>query len=355
MGRPSTLATSMLIRLGEVANRTFVLPLLIFYPTSRCNSRCVTCDWWRHGGADDLTIEEIEHVAAALPALGTRIVAFSGGEPLLRPEVFQAAGAFRARGMRLQLLTSGVLLERFAPKVAMAFERVTISLDATTESLYEEVRGIAALAAVERGVTSLRRLAPQVPVTGRATLHRANFRELPRLIEHAKLMALDGISFLAADTSSTAFGRDQPPGSPLLRLGRAEIAEFEALVEATIARYRDDFESGFVIGSPDTLRRLPKYYAALDSEAAGLSAAPIPFPPVACNAPWVSVVLEADGSVRPCFFHEAIGNVRRDGLASIVAENLRAFRRELDVSTNAVCRRCVCSLRTGWRSAPWRS
>ena len=83
-----------------MTNRTFVLPLLIFYPTSRCNSRCVSCDWWKQSGADDLTLDEIARLAAALPALGTRMVVFSGGEPLLRPEVFDAAQLFRERGHR---------------------------------------------------------------------------------------------------------------------------------------------------------------------------------------------------------------------------------------------------------------
>ena len=53
-----------------------------------------------------------KRVADALPALGTRLVLFSGGEPLLRPEVFEAAAMFRAHGIALHLLTSGVLLER---------------------------------------------------------------------------------------------------------------------------------------------------------------------------------------------------------------------------------------------------
>src|SRR5881392_1710486 len=99
----STLATATLVRLGEVTNRTFVLPLLIFYPTGRCNSRCVSCDWWKQSGADDLALDEIASLAAALPALGTRMVVFSGGEPLLRPEVFEAARLFRDRGLVLHL------------------------------------------------------------------------------------------------------------------------------------------------------------------------------------------------------------------------------------------------------------
>src|SRR4249919_52640 len=110
----SSLATATLVTLGAVTNRTFVLPLLIFYPTGRCNSRCLSCDWWKQSGADDLTLDEIATVADALPPLGTRMVVFSGGEPLLRPEVFDAAQRFRDRGLVLHLLTSGVLLERFA-------------------------------------------------------------------------------------------------------------------------------------------------------------------------------------------------------------------------------------------------
>ena len=344
--RGSALPTALLVRLCEVTNRTFVLPVLIFYPTSRCNSRCVSCDWWKQSGADDLTLAEIEQVAAALPSLGTRVVAFSGGEPLLRPEVFEAAELFRARDVSLHLLTSAVLLDRFAEPVAEHFARVTVSLDATSELLYQSVRGVVALATVGKGVSRLRRLAPCVPVTARATLHRLNFRELPRLIEQAKTMGFDSISFLAADMSSTAFGRERPPDPSRLALDRDELGEFDALVERTIEVYRGDFESGFVTDSAASLRRLPRYYAAFSHGSA--------FPRVACNAPWMSVVVEANGAVRPCFFHEPVGNVRRAPLGSIIEGNLRTFRSGLDVSSNEVCRRCVCSIRTGWRSAPWQ-
>jgi MoaA/NifB/PqqE/SkfB family radical SAM enzyme len=334
----STLATATLVRLGQATNRTFVLPLLIFYPTGRCNSRCVSCDWWKQSGADDLTLDEIAVVAGALPALGTRMVVFSGGEPLLRPEVFTAAALFRAEGMTLHLLTSGVLLERFAERVAQHFSRVIVSLDAATAPLYERIRGVDALATVGRGIARLRTLAPEIPISGRATLHRANFRELPRLIDFARSLKLDRISFLPADVSSLGFGRATTPGPSLngLALDADEVDEFEAIVERTITVYARDFESGFVAESPEKVRRLPRYYAALGGAE--------PFPGVSCNAPWVSVVVEANGSVRPCFFHGSIGNVRQAALGTIVSHNLRAFRESFDVGANPVCVRCVCSL-----------
>jgi MoaA/NifB/PqqE/SkfB family radical SAM enzyme len=224
-----------------MTNRTFVLPLLIFYPTSRCNSRCVSCDWWKASGDGDLSLPEIAEFVDELPALGTEIVLFSGGEPLLRPEVFDAARLFLASGITLHLHTSGVLLERCAPEVARHFSRVIVSLDSATEAGYHAVRGVMALTTVERGVARLRQLAPGVPVTARTTLHRMNFRELPQLIEHAHAMALDGISFLSADMSSSAFGREHPVDRTTLALSRAEIAEFADIVEDVIALKAEDF------------------------------------------------------------------------------------------------------------------
>jgi MoaA/NifB/PqqE/SkfB family radical SAM enzyme len=346
VSRPG-LPSAALVRLGELTNRTLVLPMVIFYPTSRCNSRCLSCDWWRSSGADDLTLLEVGALARALPPLGTKLVVFSGGEPLLRPDLFDAARLFRVRGMMLHLLTSGVLLERCATEVASTFSRVIVSLDAAGESLYHTIRGVAALAVVERGEARLRRIAPDVPVTARATITRLNYRELPRLVEHAKALALDGISFLPADVSSSAFGRDEPPVASRLVPSTDEAIELRAIVEETISTHAADFDSGFIAESPEKLRRLPQYYLALNGSA--------PFPPVSCNAPWVSVVVEADGSVRPCFFHQPIGSIRKSPLDQIVTSQLPAFRRGLDMALDPVCVRCVCSMRTSWRSGPWRS
>src|SRR6187402_2457989 len=106
--------SAVLVKMGEWTNRTIVLPVVVFFPTSRCNSRCLSCDWWKCSGDGDLTMQEIDEVAAALPALGTELVLFSGGEPLLRPEVFEAAAAFARRGIKLHLHTSGILLDRTA-------------------------------------------------------------------------------------------------------------------------------------------------------------------------------------------------------------------------------------------------
>jgi len=56
-------------------------------------------------------------------------------------------------------------------------------------------------------------------------------------------------------------------------------------------------------------------------------------------------VIEADGSVRPCFFHEVIGDIREASLVDIInSDRSISFRKNLDVRTNEICKKCVCSL-----------
>ena len=158
-------------------------------------------------------------------------------------------------------------------------------------------------------------------------------------------MGLDQISFLTADVTSESFGRNlvasSSPTAGLL-LDEAEAAEFERVIEEALVSHGDAFDSGRVAERGDRLRRLAGYYAAQRGRG--------PFPEVRCNAPWASAVVEADGTVRPCFFLPPVGNVRSRGLRSLLDEEMVAFRRTLDVTANPTCQRCVCSLSVGMRS-----
>ena len=77
---------------------------------------------------------------------------------------------------------------------------------------------------------------------------------------------------------------------------RAAWGEFAEILIKLISDHVDDFENGFITESVDKIEDIYHYYAAFY----GLN----PFPYKRCNAPWVSTVVEADGSVRPCFFHD---------------------------------------------------
>ena len=117
------------------------------------------------------------------------------------------------------------------------------------------------------------------------------------------------------------------------------------LVEAVIEKHARDFDARRIAPDPDGLRRLVRYYRAQLGHA--------PFEAPSCNAPWASVLIEADGAVRPCFFHPPVGNLRERPLGELLSDAMPAFRTDLDVRTNPICRRCVCSLKVGLRSKLW--
>ena len=71
-----------------------------------------------------------------------------------------------------------------------------------------------------------------------------------------------------------------------------------------------DFRDRYIAESPEKMRRIVRRF----KEHLG------DFAPVApqCNAPWVSAVVEVDGSVRPCFFHRRIGSVEGMSLEQVM-------------------------------------
>lgn len=329
------------------SHRIHALPVVVLMPHSRCNCRCVMCDIWRaNHDRREISRDDLERHLESFDRLGVRWVVLSGGEPLMHSNLWHLCEVLAARAIRISLLTTGLLLERHAADVVAACDEVIVSLDGPRE-VHDRIRGVPnAFDRLAGGVRALRVSRPGFRVTGRSVLQRLNMEDLGSTIDAAHEAGLDRISFLAADVSSPAFNRATPWTTDRVAdvaPGRGEARAFASQVESVLDRYAADFSSGFVAESPDGMRRIARYFLALHGLAA--------FPPPVCNAPWVSTVIEADGTVRPCFFHAPFGNIHEGPLDAILnAEASVAFRRRLDVGRDEVCRRCVCTLHL----APWQ-
>ncbi|MEO7454785.1 MAG: SPASM domain-containing protein, partial [Gemmatimonadaceae bacterium] len=213
-------------------------------------------------------------------------------------------------------------------------------------AIHDRIRNVpAAFEKLAEGVAAVKRADSRVSVTARCTVHRSNCRELRATVAAARAVGLDRISFLAADVSTDAFNRPSPWSDERVdevALSRDDVTALASELAALERDHADDFASGFIAESPDKLRRrLLQYSAALQGDG--------DFAPNDCNAPWVSTVIEADGTVRPCFFQPPLGNINdAASLRDIInAPDSIAWRRGLDVRRNAICRKCVCTLSLG--------
>lgn len=330
-------------------HRLHALPVLVLMPHSRCNCRCVMCDIWKaNAQRRELDRADLEPHVETMRRLGVSYVALSGGEALMHSNLWALCDLLREAGIRLSLLSTGLLLRRHAAEIIQNVDEVIVSLDGPRD-VHDAIRRVPnAYEKLADGLVALRDLAPGLPISGRSVVQRANFRVLPETIGAAHEIGLDRISFLAVDVETTAFNREEPwdePRADEVSLGREEVEDFRQIVERTLVERRADFDDGFVAESPEKFRRIVQYFAA----RTGDTEPPVP----RCNAPWVSAVIEADGEVRPCFFHPSYGNLREAPLDEILnAPAAVDFRRRLDVRRDPTCRGCVCTLHLNPWSTP---
>jgi MoaA/NifB/PqqE/SkfB family radical SAM enzyme len=316
------------------------LPLLTLYLSERCNSRCVTCDYWRHGKVD-MSLAAVERLLPSLAGLQTEVVLISGGEPLLNPEWMDIARLLRANGLKLLLLTSGLSLAKHARRVTELFDNVTVSLDGTNSATYAAIRGLDAFDKVCEGIRAASHLGAQVNV--RVTVQRANYREMPGFVTLAQQTGAQQVSFLAVDVANPhAFGRltDFTAG---IALQPEDLPVFEQVLTDLEAEHAAAFHSGLIAESPQKLRRLLQYFRAIH----GLAAHPV----VRCNAPEFSAVIDANGHVRPCFFIpgplNATVSTDVDALPSVLnGGQMVGLRESIRAGTRPECATCVCSM---WR------
>jgi MoaA/NifB/PqqE/SkfB family radical SAM enzyme len=329
---------------GAATNRLRSLPILALTVHSACNCKCVMCDIWKaNADGRELSVGALRAHVQGFRRLRVQRVMLTGGEPLLNRSLRTLVDLLAAEGIRVTLVTTGLLIESHADFVARAIDTVVVSLDGPP-AVHDAVRRVpGGFARLARGVSALRAHAPERPrLIARSVVQRLNYACLAETIRAAREAGFDEISFLAADVWSTAFNRPEPWSAERqqqVAVPAGELAELGRAVARAVAAEARAFAEGFVTGGEPGLARIVAYYQAL----AGADE----FPPVRCNAPWVSAVLELDGRVRPCFFHEPYAG--RDGpLDEILnAPDAVAFRRRLDPATDPVCRRCVCSLRLG--------
>lgn len=310
-------------------------------PHSACNCKCVMCDIWKDNkNLKQLTEKDIESLLSSLKKFGTQEVVMSGGEALLNPNFFRFCEILQKEKIKITLLSTGLTLKRNTDEVLKFVNNIIVSLDGN-EDVHDYIRNIpGAYKKLKEAAQHIKSINPSYRITGRTVIHKLNFKHWPSIIESAKEIGLNQISFLPADVSSHAFNREilwNATKQHEILLAKDELEELQTVINKIIEHYKTDFENHFIAESPEKLRKIYFYYAAFYSLNS--------FPYKKCNAPWVSTVIEADGTVRPCFFHNEIGNIRENSLDNILnSERAINFRKTLDMDTNSTCVKCVCYL-----------
>ena len=325
---------------GRVTGRLESLPILALSVHSACNCRCVMCDIWKANSEKrEISSVDLSRHVEDIRALRVQRVMLTGGEPLLHRNLWALCSELRALRIRATLVTTGLLIERHAADVASSVDTVVISLDGPPH-LHDAIRRVkGGFDRIAKGVMALRAQEPAPRMIARTVVQRDNAAAIDAVINAAHRIGFDEISFLAADLSSPAFNRPERWSTSRVAevaVPESALVELELSIDRAVAAAPERFEGGFVAGGRPALDRIVQYYRAV----AGAGA----FPPVHCNAPWVSAVLEPGDVLRPCFFQPAYAFSTAGLEATLNSESAVQFRHGLEVAANDTCRRCVCSL-----------
>jgi Fe-coproporphyrin III synthase len=160
-------------------------PVVIWNLIRRCNLTCKHCYALSadHDYAGELSTAEVFTVMDDLKAFHVPVLILSGGEPLLRPDLFEIAARAKAMRFYVGLSTNGTLIDAaMADRVAAAhFDYVGISLDGIG-AVHDRFRRRAG--AFDASLAAVRHLlAREVKVGLRYTMTALNADELPGLLQ----------------------------------------------------------------------------------------------------------------------------------------------------------------------------
>lgn len=280
------------------------LPILVMMITDKCNLHCKMCGACDYTPGDHgmLTTEEWLRVLDAAARLNTQILSITGGEALLRHDVFEIIRRARALGMAVHLNTNGLLLtdKHIDLLRGAGVDTVSISLESADEAVHDAIRGRGTFARTVKNLRRLRARAPGIRVGINCVVNRGNVAGLLDMLRLAEEHAVQQVKFAPIHTNLQH--KDKPVSDYEDMIFReTDLDELEAAVarlRGALARSPVQSTSNQFFDGMANLYRPPasNFY---------------------CYAGWAIAVVDAQGNVAACFDKPGARNVRDASLDAI--------------------------------------
>lgn len=258
------------IKLSYTLGRPLAGPVFgILHTNYTCNFRCRMCDMpnrdktMKDRGLVEFSTEQMKSLLDDFNALGTPGISFTGGEPLLRHDIFELLGHSKKLGMITHLNTNGFLLEgsRIEAMFNSKVDSLNISLDGASPATHDTRRGCPG--AFDRVVTALSDIVSERQRRGATlrikivtVLDEDNLDEVPAIVELVRSLGADCLEFIPRqEFSSKPERKNQPNAGTLekLRFAVSYIRGVGGIVVENSPEHLGLFESSFK-GEPSPLR-----------------------------------------------------------------------------------------------------
>lgn len=282
--------------------------------TRRCNLNCVHCrssSGIEAKGHPDFSFVEARRVLDDIASYAKPVVVLSGGEPLLRPDVFEIAQYGTGLGLRMCLATNGTLVtQEICDRIKKAgIKMVSLSLDGASAQVHDDFRCQPGAFA---GTLNAARLFRENSISFliNSSFTKRNQEEIPKIYHLAKeLGATAWYMFMIVPTGRGEDIMDEliaPEDYEKLLIWHYEMekGEKDILVRPTCAPnyYRVVLQQAKEKG--DDYERRTLQFSTGGSKG--------------CLAGQLISLIDVDGNVLPCsYFPMAAGNIREKSFKDI--------------------------------------
>ena len=197
----------------HTGNKETSLRLVAWETTRNCNLSCKHCRASATKGpyTGELDTQASISLLDQIAELGKPIVILTGGEPLLRPDIFELANYGTNKGLRMVMAPNGTLITKSNAKqmADSGIKRVSISIDGATKESHDSFRGVSgAFEGALNGIKLVKEAGVEFQIN--TTITKTNLDQIARIQELAiKLGAIAHHIFLLVPTGRGKYIVDQ--------------------------------------------------------------------------------------------------------------------------------------------------
>jgi MoaA/NifB/PqqE/SkfB family radical SAM enzyme len=281
--------------------------------TENCQAGCISCDYWKSRWQDGIDTDRAVKLVNEIGAAGIRTLRFTGGEPLLRQDLFDVLQKANTSSFKhIILQTNGLLIKKLHKTInASPITKIAVSIDGL-KGTNDLIRGIQGY--FDLGIEGIKLLRDkQVAIS--VTLNRISAAELGKLADVAHGLGADvEVNILSR---SLFFLKDADIAS--MWPERGDVVEIVKFLRDKLKRpaYEVDY--------------ITQYYNNGNIEE----------PP--CVLGYLQVFVLSNGDVLTgCYPLKPVGNILRDSLATILASE--AYSRQCVSMIRRECPGCTCGI-----------
>jgi MoaA/NifB/PqqE/SkfB family radical SAM enzyme len=281
--------------------------------TENCQARCISCDYWKDRWENSIDTDRAVALVNEIADAGIHSLRLTGGEPLLRLDLFEILRKANTSGFkRIILQTNGLLIKKLHKEInASAISHVALSIDGLKET-NDLIRGIKGY--FDLGLEGLRLLQGKHLALS-VTLNRLSAWELGKLADTARELGAEVETNILSN--SLFFLKDADLDS--MWPNGNDAAEIVKFVRERLQRpsYEVDY--------------IQQYY---NKEA-------INEPP--CVLGYLQVFVMSNGDVLTgCYPLKPVGNILQQSLAAVLASE--AYSRQAQAMLRRECPGCTCGI-----------